>query len=314
MIRGGFACLLLLPLLGAQLRGPVMGCVYDQVSGAMRPVLGVPGSAYVGRPILYAVQPASVAPDGTAAVAVAPGGLVWITGLDTPTPLTHAIALDGPLSGSIRWNGDSSAVAVTSGDTLRIYGRSGNELISRASIDLAPLSAAGSILALDRSGVRVLFGIDSAGLYLLSADAPPQLLASLSRPAYVALARQDRDLFVTDRADKRVLQIRDFATSPELLPVARITEDTADVAGLAYVAGNLLVADRGGRRVVVLDPAGLLVRQIDLDFAPDRLETLPGSSVLLLRAPWAAGEPFQVLETGELQVRFVPVREEVSPL
>src|SRR5512134_3362781 len=68
------ACGLLLLALGAAfgqdggLTGPVSGMVFDADSRSLRPVVGVPGAAYLGQPAVSGLDWASVAPNGRAAL------------------------------------------------------------------------------------------------------------------------------------------------------------------------------------------------------------------------------------------------------
>ena len=54
----------------ASLRGPVSGLIYDASSRSIRPVVGFPGSSYLGRPILRDLGKSFVAPDGESIVYV----------------------------------------------------------------------------------------------------------------------------------------------------------------------------------------------------------------------------------------------------
>src|ERR1022692_1467585 len=90
----------------AGVAGPVTGFIFDAQLGAVRPMLGIPGAAYLGNGVAIGVQSdgdpgaaylgngvaigldaASVAPDGSAALAVERSGkLVLYTGLRTAHP------------------------------------------------------------------------------------------------------------------------------------------------------------------------------------------------------------------------------------
>ena len=60
----------------SDLRGPVSRVVFDQNARALRPMLGVPGAAYLAAPLVSGIDAASVSPDGSAALAVQEGRLV----------------------------------------------------------------------------------------------------------------------------------------------------------------------------------------------------------------------------------------------
>src|SRR5512145_1242237 len=58
---------------GIQVGGPITGMVYDAPSKSLRQILGMPGAARLGAPLLSEVDWASVAPDGRTAVVVVQG-------------------------------------------------------------------------------------------------------------------------------------------------------------------------------------------------------------------------------------------------
>ena len=58
--------------------GPVSGFVFDQKQHTLRPMLGVPGSAYLGDALLANLDAAAVAPDGQSALVVQEGDLFRI--------------------------------------------------------------------------------------------------------------------------------------------------------------------------------------------------------------------------------------------
>ena len=59
----------------ASLKGPISGIVYDAPSRSVRPVMGFPGSSYLGKAIVNDVQMASISPDGESALVIE--GLLW---------------------------------------------------------------------------------------------------------------------------------------------------------------------------------------------------------------------------------------------
>src|ERR1039458_5942511 len=65
----------------AAVRGPVTGYIFDAQAHAIRPMMGIPGAAYPGSPVVSNVDSASVSPDGSAAFAIQAGKLVVYTGL-----------------------------------------------------------------------------------------------------------------------------------------------------------------------------------------------------------------------------------------
>ena len=96
----------------AGLAGPVTGFVFDAQAGAVRPMLGIPGAAYLGNVVAAGLQAASVSPNGSAALAVQQGGkLVLYSGLRTALPVT--LAVSGAIAGAdhFAWGPGSGTAA-----------------------------------------------------------------------------------------------------------------------------------------------------------------------------------------------------------
>jgi len=95
----------------ASVGGPVTGFIFDSQVAAIRPMLGIPGAAYIGSPVASQVGAASVSPDGSAAFAMQLGRLVLYTGLRGASPAT--VTVDNAIAGVDRfaWAADGSAAA-----------------------------------------------------------------------------------------------------------------------------------------------------------------------------------------------------------
>ena len=93
----------------AGVNGPVTGFIFDAHAGAIRPMLGIPGAAYLGNATVNGLAAAAVSPDGSAALAVKNGKLFVYNGLRTTTPAVSAVggAIANP--GYFAWADDNSA-------------------------------------------------------------------------------------------------------------------------------------------------------------------------------------------------------------
>ena len=58
---------------GSALSGPVSGLLIDEQSRSVRPIIGMPGSAYAGTPLVSSFDFASTAPDGIEHLALQAG-------------------------------------------------------------------------------------------------------------------------------------------------------------------------------------------------------------------------------------------------
>ena len=161
----------------AGVSGPVTGFVFVGPAGAIRPMLGIPGAAYLGGPVATGLVAASIAPDGSAALAVQQAGkLVLYTGLRTGAPV--ATAVPGGIAGAdhFAWAGDSSGAAVYSAASGQgqILSGLGKSPAAGSPIDLAGI--AGQVTALACDGQRLIVGVsgDSGGIYVAGGSSGAQ--------------------------------------------------------------------------------------------------------------------------------------------
>lgn len=281
--------------------GILSGVVFDAPSRSLRPVVGVPGAAYLGQPIARGFEAVSVAPDGRQAIALAQERLYWVGDVFEGAPL-HELAQNAGRWELAAWRGDSSQVALWLGDRLMLASPDG-----LVSLPLDGLEAPIRALAVTDDGA-VLAGVVGAGLYLLEPGAAPALVASLADSAGIAVAG-DR-AWVADRASRQVLEIRRYRETPEVIVFAGAGRGVADPIAVAVSRRGpaLWIADAGGRKLARFDLAtGAPLTEVTLDFEPSRLEALGGAG-FLLNDRTGEGEAVEVLVEDEAapSVYFVP--------
>ena len=288
------ATLALAGVLGAQdfaVSGPVSGAVFDEQAKAVRQIAGVPGAAYLRGSLAVADQ-GSVSPDGRFAVLAADGELTLLDLISgRVSKLGAAKGLD-----AIAWGADSKSVAVEAGRVALWTGLD-------AQPEAAPLAAfEGDATALAVSG-RSVAAAAKGGVWLLTADGS-RLIAPVEDPSALAIA--GGTLYVADSARKEILAVRNFDGSAEISLIANETAGIDSPAALAVESGLLYEAD-ASRKVLVLNLAtGEVVRQLDLDFEPGRLEAF-ARGMYRMDSRRAAGQPVQILKAGaEPAVYFVP--------
>ena len=312
MRRATVALLLALaaPAQDTRLSGPVSGFVFHSPTQSIRPIVGVPGSAYLGTELAQGFDAASVAPLGRFALATLGGKLYLLRGLGSgqtePAPIEGSIdAVD-----RFAWSPDGASAAVYSGDSrqaqiLRNLDSAQPPDVESA-LDLS--STDGPVTALAFDGKRLLAG--AGGVYLADSSGV-KLLLRTSNPA--ALALGNGDLFVAYQAGNQVWMIRDYAGEATPMLFADERAGLSGPVGLR-ISGNgrsLAVASAGSRSVDALDiSTRALLRHVDLDFAPSRMEVV-GSSALTLLNSGSDGEPLYLLDSGQdLAVYFVPAGSE----
>jgi len=295
----------------SSMSGPVPGFVFHSPTRSIRPIVGIPGSAYLGPMVAQDFDAASVSPLGKSALATRGSRLFFLQGLDSGEPL--ATPIEGAISAVDRfaWSQDGLSAAVYSADSRQAQIlRSPNAAQPpgvESSLDLS--STAGAVSALLFDGKRLLVG--AGGVYAAD-NSGLKLLLPAGNPGALALGAANRDLFVADRTSNQIWMIGDYAgdATPMLF---------SDGAGLTApvglrLAGNgryLVVASFGARSVDALEiSTRSTMKHIDLEFAPSRMDTV-GSGTLALLNAGADGEPLYLIDSGEnLAVYFVPARSE----
>ncbi len=294
--------------MAANVGGPVTGFVLDSQAGAIRPMLGIPGAAYLGAPVISKVDAGSVSPDGSAALVMQGDRLMLYTGLRSQT--SGAAAVQGAIANVnwFAWAPDGGSAAVYSFRKAQAQILSGLPQLpaAGAAIDLSNIPGQVSALAFD--GQRVLIGVassDSGGIYAASAQAPPQKLAPAVSPSAIALA--GTDLYFADNQSQEIWQVQTYAASPA--PVL-----FAGGSGISSPAGlqlsgdgkRLYVANAASHTVAAYDTASRAsIRSFDLSFAPSRMDRFGDAAVFQLNDT-GQGPIYVLRDAVEPTVYFVP--------
>lgn len=291
---------------------PSSGFVHDTLTGAIRPVLGFVGAAYLGAPVLEQVTRASIAPNQHTAIIERDGAMRWARDLRSPDRLETLDRL--PLVREARWAADSASVVLMTAE----------ELVWLVQSDTAPLLDARwnldvegrwMILAADSGAQRVLLARDEGEqrtLWLASRKSPPVKLAFLGRPtAAVFLAASDTAL-VADAASRQIFRLAALNTTPETAVLFGLSPEVGDPVAIALSpdAARLFVADRTAKLIRVLNAAtGEALAELPLEFAPHEFTpTAPGRFLLNVRE--RAAQPLFFLHTANQgQISFVPAGE-----
>jgi hypothetical protein len=304
----------------AGVAGPVTGFIFDAQLGAVRPMLGIPGAAYLGNGVAIGLDAASVAPDGSAALAVERGGkLMLYTGLRNAHPAALAVAGAIPSPDRFVWAADGSAAAVYSSRAgqAQILTGLAQSPVAAAPINLSSLP--GQVTALAFDGLRLIVAVaspDAGGIYLASASAGIQRIAPAVSPSAIALAGSS--LFFSDSQSQQIFQVQDYAGTPGAAVFANDSGINSP-AGLQVSADGqrLFVANAGSRKLAVYDiPSRAPVESLDLNFTPTRLDRFGDSSVFLLNV--SGQGPLYVVRDGgpgkAAAVYFVPSPPHRRPL
>jgi hypothetical protein len=300
---------LAIPLLGlaedgGPIRGPVAGFVYDRETRAIRSVAGVPGSSYLGASILAEVDAASIASDGSSAIAVQQGRLVIVRGIRTASP--EAQPLEGAISGAelFAWSRTSAAIYSPGQRQAQIIRELGSTPVVSEAVDLSGLPGTVTVMAL--AGDSLLVGSEGGGVHLVKRGQATRLIAGAQSPSALALAGED--LLFADRESGSIWRVNDFAGDATSSIFAAGIDSPV---GLHVNAGRVFASSAGGRQLRIYDLATKAEAAVlDLEFTPGAFD-FAGEPSLLLMARGVAGEqPYYLLDASQNAVFFVPAGRE----
>jgi hypothetical protein len=293
--------------------GPVTGYVFDAQAHTIRPMMGIPGAAYLGAPLVEGLDAASISPDGSAAFAIEGTQLTLYRGLGSAK--AAAVPLNGGIAADyFAWapSGTAAAVYSSAARQAQVFGNLLAASPASATIDLSGL--AGRVAAIAYDGQRIILAASSpnaGGIYVATARSAPQLAASAVSPAGIVLA--GADLYFADSQAQQIWQVRSYATQPA--PVVFAADPSLSSPAALQISADgarLYVANAGNRTLGVYDvPARSPLQSLSLNFTPTALDRFGDSSVFLLNAGNRGNAPLYVLadHLGRRAVYFVPGTE-----
>ncbi len=304
----------------AGVSGPVSGYVFDEAVGQVRPILGLPGGAVLGAPVVlpFTLKRAVVASSGFL-VGVAPSGqVVVVTTLDGAEPAITPIDQVDANPDQVVLNQSATAVVLSWRDSAKVQvirGLPGNPEVS-AAMDLSQLPGDVLAVATDSTGADLLVGVSrqgSGGVYLVrvSRDSVAvKFLGPAVRPVAVQFLHAGRDAVIADQGANQVFLIKDVAGAAEQRILASAIDGLHAPAMLAasedkdYVlAGN---ADGDHLFVVSLqNDFASTVQAVDLPGAATQLTRLAGPHLYLLSQ--VSSSPQYVFDNSQQpRTYFVP--------
>lgn len=297
----------------SNLAGPVSGLLVDEQTRSIRPILGMPGSAYAGDASVTAFDFASAAPDGNSALVARAGSLYLVRRLDGATPIWRQLSNESASFSRAAWSESSQTLAVvnTTANRLELWTDLASEPKLASTIDLVSLTGSVAAMAVDedaRYAFAATQGADNTALYVLQAGGEPRMITQLGRVGGLLLSAGA--LYASDRGRNEVLRITNWASMPEVATIASAGHGVNDPVGVALSAdrGTLYIANAGVNQLLGFDLAASVVKaSLDLDFQPTRMERIGTGSLLLLERGVPGEAPAQVLDPVALKVYFVPV-------
>lgn len=277
-----------------RISGPVAATFFDEATGTLRAINGVPGAGYLSE-ALAAADGAAVSPDGRFALIASQQRTVSI---DLAGGATELVS-EGDAS-SFAWSADSSMAAFIQNGALKIWKRDGNVL---REVGAAP--SAVTRLALDARGENI-YALAADGVTRFHEGEAAVVLASVADASGLVLDADGKSLYTVSRSDRHVLEI-DARNGGAVL----FARDAANPVGVALTRdGGLLVADGESRSVLRYNRSSrVLTATVELSFSPSRLDSI-GEGVFLLNQR-SKQDPLEVVALQPaLAAFFVPAPQE----
>ncbi|HKX00280.1 MAG TPA: hypothetical protein VJN43_21245 [Bryobacteraceae bacterium] len=295
----------------ATLEGPHMGVVFDARTKALRPILGMPGSATVGDALKlnFELDQAAVSPLQDYVLATVAGSRqvmvvrpdrrpVVATALQGADASPDQIQLSAHGSAALLYHADRNRIQVVTGlpDAAKV---SGELILSAYQVP--------STLAVADDGHTVLAGVEGT-VYLVTPNGEVPILTGLRKITAMSLGA-GRTALVADGAKNRIYRISDVSGPAEAIILGDFRDgiDGPSAVAISDDGNRGFVANGRSGTVAMLDLRGQSpIEKIACHCKPTGLDRLAGNGVYRLTEP--SDKPMWVLEAGAHAPRmlFVP--------
>lgn len=299
----------------SSLQPPTTGYVLDQ-SGALRTIVGIPGAAVLGDPLVpgFLFSTVRTAPQRNYVLGLAQGGNsapVLVTGLGSAAPI--ATTISGAIAADLLATNDGGTMAATyssKSEQLQFIGG-----LPGAPIPNEPISPGGGapISALALQGNTIVYATSngtSGALYYLAAvrrHAVSRYIAPAGRVTAIGFANGGGDLVYADALRNEVVILRNFRTSADPIVFATAKDGVSQPVALRVVQDHVFVASAGSRLVLNCDLRANSITPTTLQIAPTKSDEA-SDAWLVLNEP-RDGAPLYLMNTITNEVVFVPVNK-----
>jgi hypothetical protein len=308
--------------------GPVLGFVSDD-SGGIRPILGVPGAAILGRSTRPLVRPEGVAfspgRDYALALLLPDHRAALLRGLRTGATVVDLEVPPGAGRVAISPSGDAAVLYYPERQSVAVIAGLPDSPSLSWSREAPYLSTLASLAVSDGGGaVLVAAAVDQSAVWLISSDGAAQVVSYVAAAPSLAFLAGSRDALIADGGANTVTLARQAEGPIQLTQIGGAAEGVSRPVAVAATAGNhsVLVANSEPAGVVTLSLAGGEPSVVPCNCQVIALEPLAGGTTFRVNEPgegplWlldmASSPPRMVFVPDEAPVRTIPVRAP-SPL
>ncbi|MBM3788287.1 MAG: hypothetical protein FJW30_28460 [Acidobacteria bacterium] len=288
-----YFALVVSPAFAQAMDGPFSVLLFHAASRSVRPVIGMPGSAYLGQPFRSGVDFASIAPGQSRFVSISGNELDVVERVHGQEPRARRISGVAPGVRTALWSEDSTKTV--------LYSETANSAQWLGGFEIgAPISLpdGSKMLALSSDGETALFS-SSGKLYRLARQGAPEQIAVLDSPSAATFC--GTFIIAADEKTREIVLIADTGSRKTLV------SGLDGISALITKAGRLYAVRRTDRELRVFRLSdGSLESTLALGWEPTALVPITGQEFLL--TPEAAtGDPLAVLSTRDEPVEhFIP--------
>jgi hypothetical protein len=308
----GFLSLRLLVAQQSTLTGPVEGFTFDLPTGSFRAVIGLPGAASLGPPLLSGFEFGSVAPGKGHGIAFHGGHAILVSQFGSAPVLTSELSDTARQPEGVLWSADGSQAllySLSGGWIQQVVGLP-DAVRFESAIDLSSLGGTVAAVAADPSATRIAAAIqgNNSGVYVMDGNRDFASVRPAGKPIALAFSEDGRKLYILDGDTRQLSELSLGDSSSRDCSIDGLQDPVA--IRVAHDAVNhpvLYVAARADRMVRTYDVSSLQVlANTPLDFEPTAIQAF-GLHSFLLSPRLHDGDPLWCLTSvPQSMVYFVP--------
>ncbi|MEO8097286.1 MAG: hypothetical protein ABI811_06250 [Acidobacteriota bacterium] len=317
----GLCAVLSLNVQGSGLRGPLSGYVFNDTTGQILPIQGIPGAAILGNPVNVPTpfQRAVISPLGFAVTISTTGEVAILSRLDSDEPLVTPLDTLAPNPDILTLSQNGSAVALFWKALGKVQLFSGLPAPPSGSktLDVQYLSGEVAALAPDNSGSYVLAAsADSeghGGVYRIEDQRTWTSIVMVTpaiQPVAVTFVHGGRDALALDRGSNELIFLPEVLGSGGSRVIATFSDapDPVDRLTASDATDYVLVGSSKNERLFVValrDEYSTSTELLELPITNPLLTRLSAPHLYLLAGP--SPGPVQILDVSRTpQSFFVP--------